>query len=53
MRTLSLTTSLAILAFAATTAAAAPAKKEAWASGHIGRVTPRRAPSSSSKARTR
>jgi hypothetical protein len=38
MRTVSLATSFGILALAATTAFAAPAKKEAWASGHIGRV---------------
>jgi hypothetical protein len=38
MRTFSLATSAGILALAATTAFAAPAKKEAWASGQIGRV---------------
>ena len=39
MRTFSLTSALGILALAATTAAAAPAaKKEAWATGHLGSV---------------
>jgi hypothetical protein len=38
MRTFSLTSALGILALAATTAAAAPAEKEAWATGHLGSV---------------
>ena len=38
MRSFSIATSLGVLALAATTAFAAPAKKEAWATGQIGRV---------------
>ena len=37
MRSFSIATTLGILALAVT-ASAAPAKKEAWASGHVGRV---------------
>ena len=38
MRMQSITTAFGILALAATTAMAAPAKKEAWATGHLGSV---------------
>jgi hypothetical protein len=38
MRTFSLASTAGIVALAATTAFAAPAKKESWASGQIGRV---------------
>jgi hypothetical protein len=38
MRTFSIASSFGILALAATTAIAAPAKKEAWATGQIGSV---------------
>ena len=38
MRTFSLASTAGILALAATTAFAAPAKKESWASGQIGHV---------------
>jgi hypothetical protein len=38
MRTFPFASTAAILALAATTAFAAPAKKESWASGHVGRV---------------
>lgn len=38
MRTFSLATTAGILALAATTAFAAPAKKESWATGQIGSV---------------
>lgn len=38
MRTFSIASTAAVLALAATAAFAAPAKKESWASGQIGRV---------------
>ena len=38
MRMKSITSAFGILALAATTAMAAPAKKEAWATGHLGSV---------------